>query len=614
MISLSQDFYIYSSIIFVVLTVFLYILDKWSIVVKSIFILSTLLVFFSIFPLNDSDGNNLLSPSVILSGFSNTTLISVLSLLILGQGVVKTRVLDNFISNFIDIFPGNQKLIILLSLFFVLVLSGFLNNTPVVIIFIPIFQSIASKVGAPVSRYMMPLSYVAILGGMTTLIGSSTNLLVANSLNEMKGIELGFFDFFVPGSVIAFAGLIYVIFFSKFLLKNNAPMASELIGSSGKQFITQITVSTGSVLLNKEIQKSLLEDLKNVTILMIQRKEHAVIPPFADFKLVAGDVLVIASTREALSELISKKNGISTGELSNMSHLGQENDDFDSNQILSEAMITPTSSLVGQTIENISFRYRFNCIVIGLQRKARMIRNRMTEIALEPGDILLIQSTKESIKNLRTHSDILPMEWSSTEIIKSDLAFKSLLIFLSVILLSIFEILPLVVSSLLGVLLMLTAKIISIRESFRAVDKNLLLIVVTSLALGNLISTTGTAQFISDIFFNVLEDTSPTILLSTFFILVSLLTNFISNNACAVLFTPIGLDLAEKAGVDPKLFAISIIFAVNTSFLTPMAYQTNLLVMGPGHYKFVDYIKFGLPLTLICWLTFTLFFPLYYNL
>jgi len=614
MISLSQDFYIYSSIIFVVLTVFLYILDKWSIVVKSIFILSTLLVFFSIFPLNDSDGNNLLSPSVILSGFSNTTLISVLSLLILGQGVVKTRVLDNFISNFIDIFPGNQKLIILLSLLFVLVLSGFLNNTPVVIIFIPIFQSIASKVGAPVSRYMMPLSYVAILGGMTTLIGSSTNLLVANSLNEMKGIELGFFDFFVPGSVIAFAGLIYVIFFSKFLLKNNAPMASELIGSSGKQFITQITVSTGSVLLNKEIQKSLLEDLKNVTILMIQRKEHAVIPPFADFKLVAGDVLVIASTREALSELISKKNGISTGELSNMSHLGQENGDFSSNQILSEAMITPTSSLVGQTIENISFRYRFNCIVIGLQRKARMIRNRMTEIALEPGDILLIQSTKESIKNLRTHSDILPMEWSSTEIIKSDLAFKSLLIFLSVILLSIFEILPLVVSSLLGVLLMLTAKIISIRESFRAVDKNLLLIVVTSLALGNLISTTGTAQFISDIFFNVLEDTSPTILLSTFFILVSLLTNFISNNACAVLFTPIGLDLAEKAGVDPKLFAISIIFAVNTSFLTPMAYQTNLLVMGPGHYKFVDYIKFGLPLTLICWLTFTLFFPLYYNL
>ncbi len=614
MISLSQDFYIYSSIIFVVLTVFLYILDKWSIVVKSIFILSTLLVFFSIFPLNDSDGNNLLSPSVILSGFSNTTLICVLSLLILGQGVVKTRVLDNFISNFIDIFPGNQKLIILLSLLFVLVLSGFLNNTPVVIIFIPIFQSIASKVGAPVSRYMMPLSYVAILGGMTTLIGSSTNLLVANSLNEMKGIELGFFDFFVPGSVIAFAGLIYVIFFSKFLLKNNAPMASELIGSSGKQFITQITVSTGSVLLNKEIQKSLLEDLKNVTILMIQRKEHAVIPPFADFKLVAGDVLVIASTREALSELISKKNGISTGELSNMSHLGQENGDFSSNQILSEAMITPTSSLVGQTIENISFRYRFNCIVIGLQRKARMIRNRMTEIALEPGDILLIQSTKESIKNLRTHSDILPMEWSSTEIIKSDLAFKSLLIFLSVILLSIFEILPLVVSSLLGVLLMLSAKIISIRESFRAVDKNLLLIVVTSLALGNLISTTGTAQFISDIFFNVLEDTSPTILLSTFFILVSLLTNFISNNACAVLFTPIGLDLAEKAGVDPKLFAISIIFAVNTSFLTPMAYQTNLLVMGPGHYKFVDYIKFGLPLTLICWLTFTLFFPLYYNL
>ena len=469
------------------------------------------------------------------------------------------------------------------------------------------------RVESPVSRYMMPLSFVAILGGMTTLFGSSTNLLVANSLKEIKNIDIGFFDFFIPGSVIALVGLLYILIFSKYLLKNNSPMASELIGSSGKQFIAQITITKDSNFLGKNAQIIFSEELKNMTILMVQRKEQAKAAPFDDFIFNEGDVLVIATTRDALSELISKKNGITTYQLSNLSPY-EENLEDESNQILSEAMITPTSSLVGQTIENISFRYRFNCIVIGLQRKARMIRNRMTEIALEPGDILLIQSSKDSLKELRAHSDILPMEWSSREIIKRDISIKSICIFMGVILFSIFEIFPLVVSALLGVFLMLLTKILSIRESFRAVDKNLLLIVVTSLALGSVISLTGTAQFISDILLYLLEDSSKMLIISIFFLFVSLLTNFISNNACAVLFTPIGLDLAEKVDIDPKIFAISIIFAVNTSFLTPMAYQTNLLVMGPGHYKFIDYIKFGLPLTFICWITFTLFFPWYYNL
>ena len=613
MMSVSQDFHIYSSIFFIFLTVFLYLLDKWSIVFKSVFILSSLLVFYTVFPFVDESGINLINPSIILSGFSNTTLISVLSLLILGHGVVKTRVLDSFVLNLIDFFPGKPKFIILFSLLIVLLLSGFLNNTPIVIIFIPLFQSIAMRVESPVSRYMMPLSFVAILGGMTTLFGSSTNLLVANSLKEIKNIDIGFFDFFIPGSVIALVGLLYILIFSKYLLKNNSPMASELIGSSGKQFIAQITITKDSNFLGKNAQIIFSEELKNMTILMVQRKEQAKAAPFDDFIFNEGDVLVIATTRDALSELISKKNGITTYQLSNLSPY-EENLEDESNQILSEAMITPTSSLVGQTIENISFRYRFNCIVIGLQRKARMIRNRMTEIALEPGDILLIQSSKDSLKELRAHSDILPMEWSSREIIKRDISIKSICIFMGVILFSIFEIFPLVVSALLGVFLMLLTKILSIRESFRAVDKNLLLIVVTSLALGSVISLTGTAQFISDILLYLLEDSSKMLIISIFFLFVSLLTNFISNNACAVLFTPIGLDLAEKVDIDPKIFAISIIFAVNTSFLTPMAYQTNLLVMGPGHYKFIDYIKFGLPLTFICWITFTLFFPWYYNL
>ncbi len=605
-----QDFFVFISIFFVMLTIILYASEKSTIALKSILILTSILLFFTFFPYLDEDGNNLLGPSVILNGFSNTSLIAVICLLILGQGVVQTRVLDNFISRLINFFPGKTYLIFIISLLFVLFLSAFLNNTPVVIIFIPIMQSIANRTNSSVSKYMMPLSFAAILGGMMTLIGSSTNLLVSNSLTEIKGISISFFEFFVPGLVIAFFGLIYIFIFSRFLLKDNAPMATELIGSTGKQFITQITLSSDSVLIGESINTNIFENSKDISILMVQRGEHGEFSPYVNYKLKKKDILIITTTREALSELLSKDLGLKVHD----SSILENNLKNEQEQILSEAMVTPSSSLVGQTIENVSFRYRFDSIVIGLQRRSRMIRNRITEIPLEPGDVLLVQGSRDSIKNLRTQSDIMPMEWTSSEIVKKDSANKSLIIFLSVILLSAFELLPIVVSSVFGVLGMLFSRVLTLGQATRAIDNNLLLLVVTSLALGNIIQTTGTAMYFSDILFGLLNNSSPTIILSCFFIFVSIATNFISNNACAVLFTPIAIDLAEKVNIDPKIFAISVIFAVNTSFLTPLAYQTNLLVMGPGHYKFFDFIKFGLPLTFVCWLSFSIFVPWYYNL
>ena len=250
-------------------------------------------------------------------------------------------------------------------------------------------------------------------------------------------------------------------------------------------------------------------------------------------------------------------------------------------QLITEAMVTPSSSLVGNTIENVSFRYRYNCLVIGLQRKSRIITKQMGELPLEPGDTLLIQGNAEVIKNLRTQGDLLPMEWATSEIHNKEIANKSLLIFLTVISLGAFEILPLVVASLLGVVSILFFKVLNIRQVFRSIDNNLLLLIVTSLALGQVIQVTGTANFLSEMLLQILEGSSPMTVILCFYIFVSITTNFISNNACAVLFSPIAIDIADKLSVDPKTLAIALIFAVNT-FLTPLAYQTNLLVMGPS--------------------------------
>jgi len=608
MFNLENETFIYLSLLIAIFSMVFYAIDKFSMVFKSIVILTFLLIFFSIFPFIGKDGENLLNPQNILSGFSNTSLITVISLLILGQGVVNTRVLDGFISNFLQYFPNNSQIVIIVSLIFVLILSAFLNNTPVVIIFIPILQSVVKKTNQSIGKYLMPLSYAAILGGMITIIGSSTNLLVSDSLKRYSNIEISFFEFAIPGTIIALCGLIYIIIFSKYLLTDRSPISNQLVKDGKNNFITKIIINDNSKLIGKKANEGTLEGLENSKILMIQRGEHAEHGPFYSFILEQGDILVISTSREQLTSILSQNIG-------SIESFDENEEDKDSkNQVITEAMVTPSSSLVGNTIENISFRYRYGCIVIGLERKSKIITTNIGELPLEPGDTLLIQGDKKSIKALRTKSDLLPMEWTTSEIQNNDIAKISIFIFLSVVLLGAFEVLPLVVASLIGVVSMITFKVLSVRQVLRSVDNNLLLLIVTSLALGKVIQVTGAANFLSEWLLLVLDGSSPLTILLCFYALVSLTTNFISNNACAVLFTPIAIDIAEKLNVDPKIFAIALIFSVNTSFATPLAYQTNLLVMGPGHYKFIDYVKFGLPLTFICWIVFFLIFPVIYEI
>ena len=608
MFNLENETFIYLSLLIAIFSMVFYAIDKFSMVFKSIVILTFLLIFFSIFPFIGKDGENLLNPQNILNGFSNTSLITVISLLILGQGVVNTRVLDGFISNFLQYFPNNSQIVIIVSLIFVLILSAFINNTPVVIIFIPILQSVVKKSNQSIGKYLMPLSYAAILGGMITIIGSSTNLLVSDSLKRYSNIEISFFEFAIPGTIIALCGLIYIIIFSKYLLTDRSPISNQLVKDGKNNFITKIIINDNSKLIGKKANEGTLEGLENSKILMIQRGEHAEHGPFYSFILEQGDILVISTSREQLTSILSQNIG-------SIESFDENEEDKDSkNQVITEAMVTPSSSLVGNTIENISFRYRYGCIVIGLERKSKIITTNIGELPLEPGDTLLIQGDKKSIKALRTKSDLLPMEWTTSEIQNNNIAKISIFIFLSVVLLGAFEVLPLVVASLIGVVSMITFKVLSVRQVLRSVDNNLLLLIVTSLALGKVIQVTGAANFLSEWLLLVLDGSSPLTILLCFYALVSLTTNFISNNACAVLFTPIAIDIAEKLNVDPKIFAIALIFSVNTSFATPLAYQTNLLVMGPGHYKFIDYVKFGLPLTFICWIVFFLIFPVIYEI
>ena len=601
-----------ATLFFVLLAILLYAWERMAMEIISVAIIGLLLVFYTIFPYLDADGNNLLRPSKILAGFSNPALITVLSLLVIGQAIVNTRSLERATQFVVGLSPKNPFFSMVFALIFVLIISAFLNNTPVVVIFIPIMQILADRFSRSASAFMMPLSFVAILGGMTTLLGSSTNLLISNSLADLGLRQFSFFEFTVPGLVLAATGFLYIVFIAPKILPNRRTLANTLIDGDGKQFLAQVTVNEDSKLIGEEAVAGIFPSLKEMTVRMILRGEHAELTPFDGFKLRSGDVLVVAATKKALTNVLATGVGVLSTEYieKSKSRVG----DGKLSQILSEIMITPGSRLVGQNLEQIGFRYRFNSIVLGLQRRTRMIRTKMTEIALEAGDILLVQGSAENIESLRNHRDLIPMAWSYTDIPSPKLAMRANIIFFSVIALAATHLLPIVVAAVLGAAAVIFTGVINIRQAGRAIDRRLFLLIVSALALGTAMYETGAAAFLADIIIQLFGTSSPAVVLSAFFFLVAFLTNIISNNACAVLFTPIAVNLAETLGVDPMIFAIGLVFAANCSFVTPLGYQTNLLVIGPGHYKFNDFVKVGLPLSLLLWLVFSLFVPWYYGL
>ena len=601
-----------ATLFFVLLAILLYAWERMAMEIISVGIIGLLLVFYTIFPYLDADGNNLLRPSKILAGFSNPAVITVLSLLVIGQAIVNTRSLERATQFVVGLSPKNPFFSMVFALIFVLIISAFLNNTPVVVIFIPIMQILADRFSRSASAFMMPLSFVAILGGMTTLLGSSTNLLISNSLADLGLRQFSFFEFTVPGLVLAATGFLYIVFIAPKILPNRRTLANTLIDGDGKQFLAQVTVNEDSKLIGEEAVAGIFPSLKEMTVRMILRGEHAELTPFDGFKLRSGDVLVVAATKKALTNVLATGVGVLSTEYieKSKSRVG----DGKLSQILSEIMITPGSRLVGQNLEQIGFRYRFNSIVLGLQRRTRMIRTKMTEIALEAGDILLVQGSAENIESLRNHRDLIPMAWSYTDIPSPKLAMRANIIFFSVIALAATHLLPIVVAAVLGAAAVIFTGVINIRQAGRAIDRRLFLLIVSALALGTAMYETGAAAFLADIIIQLIGTSSPAVVLSAFFFLVAFLTNIISNNACAVLFTPIAVNLAETLGVDPMIFAIGLVFAANCSFVTPLGYQTNLLVIGPGHYKFNDFVKVGLPLSLLLWLVFSLFVPWYYGL
>ncbi|WP_420347335.1 SLC13 family permease [Pelagibius sp.] len=608
----------------IVVALTLFATEAVSIELTSLSVIAVLILFFHFFPVVGAEGEDLLSLRNLFSGFANPALIAVLALLVLGEGLTRTGVLDLAANAVIQWTRSNPFFAVTMMLVVVMAFSAVLNNIPVVVLFVPIMQTLTKRFRQSPSRYMMLLSYASVLGGMTTLIGSSTNLLVSLELDDLGEDTFGFFDFTVPGLVLACCGLVYLLLVAPRLLPDR-PATAGGAGEQGRHFVAQVSISAGSRLVGLRPVGGIFPALPDITILMIQRGERAILPPFEDLVLEANDLVVIAATRAALAGLAKNEPELLHPELLEdaVQQQGQSEDGSDQikrprwllgGQVQAEVMVRPDSEIVGHTLEEIGFRYKHHCIVLGIERRNRMLRERITRIPLKDGDVLLIQGRPEDVDRLRGERSVVLMEWSRQPLVTASHQRVAAAIFLGVIAASASGVIPIALAAFCGATAMIATRILSLGDALQVLDRKIVLTIAMALALGAAMQATGGAAFLAETMMAALSGATPAQILSAFFLLLALLSNVLSTKATAVLFTPIAVDLAYVLDLPVEPFAVAVIFASNCSFASPIGYQTNLVVMTPGNYRFMDFVRVGMPLIVLVWAAFSLFAPWYYDL
>jgi len=603
----------------------LYVTQWLSLEISSLVVLTVLLVFFQLFPLTGIYDVNLLNPEVLLAGFANPALIAVIALLVVGEGMVRTGALEGF-GETVSSIKMPPLFMLGLLLIVVAVLSAFLNNTPIVLIFIPILQALAQRTGFSASRTMMPLSYAAILGGMTTLIGSSTNLLISSSMDQQGLRPLSFFEITPLGLILAAVALVYVLIILPLTMPEKKDTSAT--PSGGRQYISQFVVPADSELMGSSAVSGAFKALPNVTVRFILRGQETILPPFDEYSVHAGDTFVVAATRQALAEVASKYAGLfhpplpygldlkqtRVKEFEDQTGDDEDEKPEDRDTVMVEAMVTPTSRMVGLTLEQFELQQSRRAIFVGIQRRAQMVAARMTHIRLQSGDVLLLKGRPDHLEALSPERDVVLISGTRNVIPKRKHAKRAAGIFVVAVGLAAAGIISITIAAIAAATAMILTGCMNLRQAGRAIDRTIYLLVGTSLALGTAMTATGAAAYVANLIIGLAGGAPPSVILSIFFLVVALFTNVLSNNACAVLFTPIGVGLGASLGIDPRLFAITCLFACNCSFATPMGYQTNLLVMGPGQYQFADFARGGLPLVFVMWLTFTVAAPRYWGI
>jgi di/tricarboxylate transporter len=547
-----------------------------------------------------------LKPNDLLHGFSNRAVVTIGAMFVLSAALTRTGTVAALGGKLAGYSQGSPTRFLIYSLCTVCVMSAFINNTPVVIIFIPAVLTVCTKMGQSPSKFLMPISFASMLGGSCTLIGTSSNILVS-SLSEDSGHgAIGMFEFSGVGIVIVVAGMAYLLLFSFKMLPERITIASTITADSAKEYVTQVQVAEGSHLIGQTLGetpfgKSRVSVVELIRGDGIRRLDQKTVLELGDILLVRGDLNEILE--------LDRQHEISiTSELTK-----QVGDVKRVEMTLFELMIAPDSPLVGMACRSVGIREEFGVSIFALQRKGRHHQKEVGDIELRVGDILLVRGPIESVARLRKSESFILLEGIHEDVQERHKAPIAIATIFIIVVLAALGIYPISVLSLGGVAAVVLTRLLSPREVYRSIDWSVLVLIAGMIALGQAMAATGALEILASQLIAGVGSFGPYGTLWIFYFLTAVLSLLILNKPAAALATPLAIILALKLEVDPKPFIMAVAFAASTAMATPMGYQTNLLVYGPGGYNFRDFLKFGLPLNVLVGIIACLLIPLFWS-
>lgn len=571
--------------IVITLLIMLFAIILFSIEVVPVDIVSVIVVLALIF-------FGLLSPEQAFLGFSNTALVMIGSVLIMTAALVRSGVADR-IAHYILRWAG-QSPIRLLCIFLITVgiISSFINNVAATAILLPSSVSIARVAKINPSKLLMPLSFGSMLGGMCTLIGTSTNIAVSEALPAYNLAPFSLFEFTPIGLIIFLGGLFFFMTIGYFMLP--AREKEEVMEDYGiREYLSELKILPASPLVGVKVSEGAFGNMHDMSIVGIYRKGHNIYIPGDHFTIESGDSLLVVGSIENLAKA-GQTDGVEIK--SGFKHTGKDLEPGDVR--MAEAVISPDSLLEGKTLKDVNFRHTYGLSAIALYRHGICLREKVGRIHLRVGDVLLLQGERDRINALGDVLRLIIIGDVTPEKFRTNKAGIATIIFLASIIAGVSGIVPISVSFLTGAVLMVLGKCLYADEVYKSVNWHLLILIGGMISLGIAVVQTGTAQFLADIITNATAGYGPYVLLGSFFILTVILTQPMSNVAAALLVLPIAIHAAENLGVNPRTFAITIAIAASCSFITPLE-PASVLIYGPGRYRFVDFIRVGLPLTIV---------------
>ncbi|HET6565366.1 MAG TPA: SLC13 family permease [Xanthomonadales bacterium] len=539
-----------------------------------------------------------LSSNEFLSVFANGAPITIGAMFVLSKALENTGVIAGM-GSLASRLGGQSWLRAMLFLLIpVTFLSAFVNNTPVVVVLTPVVIALARQQGHASSRYLIPLSFASILGGTCTLIGTSTNLLV-DSIAQREGMAaFGIFDISVVGILLAIAGLLYMLLFGWWLLPDRPERTVEMPAGT-RRFLTEAVIPPGSPLIDKRVHES---SLARHRVLKIYRGEHVIRRNPSAAVLQAGDRLVIESERDEVISLHSAKLvnliGVKQDEIQTLEQKTVQ---------LAEAIVGPEASVLGQTVQELRFDQRFGVHVLGIYRHKKRLNRGFAELQLKVGDVLLLEGSPTDLMALYDSRSFINVAIPQIRPLNRDKAWIALLAISAVVVLAALDVMPIVTLAIIGATAVVITGCLTAEEAYESIHWPILLLIFAMLAIGLALEQTGAMNLMVNGLAKWAITLGPMGLLVTLYVATSLSTEFMSNNAAAILLTPIAIGAAMSAGLDPKPFVIAVMLAGSASFATPIGYQTNTFVYQAGGYRFADFIRIGLPMNVLallvsCWL------------